>query len=60
MILAGGGEISNTRNRERPGILGVGRSLMHGPSIFIKGEAENQRERDLPRAIQRISGAGGI
>lgn len=49
--LGRGGEMSKTRNRERPGILGAGRNLMHGSSVFIKGEAENLREKDLPKAI---------
>lgn len=58
--LGRGGEISKTRNRERPGILGAGRNLMHGSSVFIKGEAENLREKDLPKAIQRVSSVDGI
>lgn len=33
---------------------------MLGSCIFIKGEAENHGEKDLPKAIQRISGVGRI
>lgn len=34
---------------------------MHGSSVFlIKGEAENLREKDLPKAIQRVRSVDGI
>lgn len=32
--------------------MGAGRDLMYGSSVFMKGEAENQREKDLPEAIR--------
>lgn len=33
---------------------------MHGFSIFIKGEVENLREKDLLKAIQRAGGVDEI
>lgn len=33
---------------------------MHGSSTFIKGGAENLREKGLPKAIQRVIVVGAI